>query len=74
MTADFLQQLDDRVEDGYDWSEGYDKDLQDALENYKNSVYRDLNQSILDGTVDDEQVLFDENKYRPENAQQLIIC
>ena len=54
MTADFLQQLDDRVEDGYDWSEGYDKDLQDALENYKNSVYRDLNQSILDGTVDDE--------------------
>ena len=38
----------------------------------------DLNQSILDGTIDDKQVLFDENKYRPENAhpdeQQLIIC
>ena len=68
MTADFLQQLDDRVEDGYDWSEGYDEALQDALENYKTCFYRDLNQSILDGTVDDEQVLSDEDKYRPENA------
>ena len=78
MTADFFQQLDYCVEDDYDWSKGYNEDLQDALENYKNSFYRDLNQLILDGTVDDEQVLFDENKYRPENAhpdeQQLIVC
>ena len=39
MAADFLKQLVDRVEDGYDWSAGYDEDLQDALENYKNSFY-----------------------------------
>ena len=39
MTADFLQSLDDRVEDGYDWSKGYDEDLQDALESHKNSFY-----------------------------------
>ena len=78
MTADFLQQLDDRVEDDYDLSEGHDEDLQDgALENYKNSFYSDLNQSFLDGTVDDKQVLFGESKCRPENAhpneQQLIV-
>ena len=44
------------MEDVYDWSEGYNEDLQDALENYKTSFYRDLNQSILDGTADDEQI------------------
>lgn len=77
MTADFLQQLDDRVEDDYDWSAGYNEDLQDALENYKKTFYDDLNMAILDGTVDDEQVLYDESKYRPENAhpeeQRLIV-
>ena len=39
MTDDFLQSLDDRVEDGYDWFKGYDEDLQHALESHKNSFY-----------------------------------
>ena len=78
MTADFLQQLDDRVEPNHDWSFGYNEDLQDALVNYAKSFYKDLNKSIIDGTVDDEQVLFNESKFCPENAdpdeQQLIVC
>ena len=77
MTANFLQQLDDRVDDGYDWSAGCNQDLQDALENYKKSFYHDHSQSILDCTIDDEQVLFNKSKCRPENAhpdeQQLIV-
>ena len=77
MTADFLRKIDDRVNDGYDWSTGYYDDLQDALENCEKSFYYDLDQSILDGTVDDEQVLFNERKYRPKNAhpdeQQVIV-
>ena len=78
MTADFLQQLDDRVPEGHDWSDGYDESLQCALANYSKAFYEDLNRSVLDGTIDDKQVLFNEPKYSPENAhpaeQQLIIC
>ena len=78
MTADALQQLDDRVDENHDWSDGYNPDLQHALETYQKNFYADLNKSILDGTVDDEQVFFDEHKFRPENAhpdeQQLIVC
>ena len=76
MTADFLQQLDDWVEEDYDWK----ATMRISKMPWKTTrtFCRDLNQSILDGTIDDKQVLFDENKYRPENAhpdeQQLIVC
>ena len=31
LSSDLLQQIDDRVPDGYNWSDGYDENLQDAL-------------------------------------------
>ena len=69
MSADVLQQLDDRVPDGYDWSEGHSKPLETALEEYSKQYYINNNHAVLHSN-EGSPTLFEEEKYRPENAHK----
>ena len=68
LSSDLLQQIDDRVPDGYNWSDGYDENLQDALNKYKTQYYHDVSDRTLAGSSHERLKFFNEHKFRPERA------
>ena len=68
LSSDLLQQIDDRVPDGYNWSDGYNENLQDALNKYKTEYYKDITDTTLSGSSSESLKFFNEELFRPENA------
>ena len=49
LKSNLLQQIDDHVSDGYNWSDGYDENLRDALNKYKTQYYGSITDKTLFG-------------------------
>ena len=68
-SADVLQQLDDCVLDGYDWSQDHSPPLETALEEYSKQYYVNNKHAVLHSNKG-SPTLFDKGKYCPENADK----
>jgi hypothetical protein len=74
--ADVLQQLDDCMPEGYNWSQGHSPPPETALEEYSRQYYLNNNHVVM-CTNEGLPTLFNEEKHWPENTdkddQALII-
>ena len=68
LSSKLFQQNDDCVPDGYNWSDGYDENLQDALNKDKTQYYDEITDKTLSGSSSEQFKFFNEEKFRPENA------
>ena len=68
LSSDLLQQIDYCVPDGYKWTDGYDEDLQDALNKYKTQYHDAITDKTLSGSSFERLRFFNEEYFVPEGV------